>query len=156
MPKRKAEKKPAESLEDRIMRHVTLITESTCWYWTSALLPTGYSIVYYKGKSRIAHRDSYKIFVGEIPFGFEIDHLCRNRGCVNPKHLEAVSHKENMRRGESANRKKTHCSKGHEFSTENTYWSGPSKAVRLCKICCMENQRKRRKRRRNTIASAAS
>jgi hypothetical protein len=70
-----------------------------CWEWTSARTPSGYARVKRQGRDSQAHRVAYEVHVGPIPDGLELDHLCRNRGCVRPDHLEPVTHAENMRRG---------------------------------------------------------
>lgn len=94
-----------------------------CWLWSMSLNKDGYGS--YKNKR--AHRVSYEFSKGKIPAGLEIDHLCRNRSCVNPDHLEAVTHLENIKRGvygdrswiRKINGNKTHCKRGHEYSGEN-------------------------------------
>ncbi|HEY8766071.1 MAG TPA: HNH endonuclease signature motif containing protein [Dehalococcoidia bacterium] len=75
-----------------------------CWPWTGVIHPLGYGHVNIPGtrNPQMAHRASYEFFVGPIPDGLELDHLCRNRGCVNPSHLEPVTHLENVRRGAAA------------------------------------------------------
>lgn len=76
-------------------------------------------------KTRYVHRLVYVWLVGEIPDRFDIDHLCKTRNCVNPAHLEAVSRRENLLRGDTTvavNAAKTHCKRGHEFNEENTVW----------------------------------
>jgi len=95
---------------------------NNCWEWISAKTEAGYGEFYYKGKPVYAHRLSYELLIGEIPDGLHIDHLCRNRGCVNPEHLEPVKQGENLRRGEHVNQNKfkTHCVHGHEFNEKNT------------------------------------
>ena len=82
----------------RLMNRVT--KTNTCWRWTGAVNNCGYGKLSIppRGKQILAHRLSYLLFVGDIPKGYELDHLCRVRECVNPEHLEAVLHKENMRR----------------------------------------------------------
>lgn len=72
-------------------------TES-CWLWCAWSTPAGYGMIKIAGRTAQAHRVSYELHVGPIPEGHEIDHLCRNRGCVNPAHLEPVTHAENQRR----------------------------------------------------------
>lgn len=86
---------------------------------------------------------AYREFVGEIPLGFTVDHLCRNRACCNPAHLEAVPLLENIRRGVvgSPNKIKTHCPQGHEYIASNTY---SYKGERHCKTCKNEKNRVRR------------
>jgi len=98
-----------------------------------------------------AHRFSYQLLVGNIPEGLEIDHLCRNKICVNPAHLEAVTHLTNMRRGDHNRGRhhaaKTHCPKGHEYTPENTYTShralsdGTVGLSRFCRACKRERAR---------------
>ncbi len=88
----------------------------------------GYATVYIGGgrgaKKPYVHRYVYELLVGPIPDGFDIDHLCRVRNCVNPEHLEAVTHRENMLRGDTlaaANAAKTHCPKGHALDGRDTH-----------------------------------
>lgn len=85
-----------------------------------------------------AHRVAYEHWRGQIPSGLEIDHLCRNRWCVNPDHLEAVTDAVNVLRGEGCyaqNARKTHCKRGHEFTAENTYLIKGGAGGRMCRTC---------------------
>jgi HNH endonuclease len=108
--------------------------------------------------SHLAHRRAYQMAVGPIPDGYELDHLCRNRACCNPEHLEPVTHLENVRRGLKGV-SRTHCPKGHPFDEDNTYVNsnGRAKPNRLCKACIKARQgevsaRYRRKRKENMKA----
>lgn len=91
-----------------------------CWLWIKSVKANGYGLY----QKTVAHRWSYEHFVGPIPDGLFLDHLCRTRCCVNPRHLEPVTARENTRRSPIApatiNRLKTHCKRGHEFTEENT------------------------------------
>lgn len=101
---------------------------SGCWIWTGGLSTNGYG----KAAGTYVHRLSYAVAKGPIPPGTEIDHLCRNRRCFNPDHLEAVTHKENMGRAPHTHTK-THCRHGHVFA-EVGFWLAPD-GRRRCKEC---------------------
>lgn len=124
-----------------VKRFTTKILPNTsCWEWDGAILKNGYGQLKGVKKVEYAHRIAYALFYGPVPDGLVIDHLCRNRGCVNPLHLEAVSNKENLLRGigfSAKNAKKTHCPKGHELSGNNllTCPSILKKGNRQCKAC---------------------
>lgn len=108
-----------------------------CWLWHGTRCD-GYGHFRGHGKSRGAHRIAYELLIGPVPEGLELDHLCRNRGCVNPAHLEPVTHEENWRRGQSfsaVNAQKTHCPHGHEYTPENTYRSASHPRSRRCRQC---------------------
>jgi hypothetical protein len=100
-----------------------------------------------------AHRAAYRLFVGPIPDGYEVDHLCQNRGCVNPDHLEAVPLKENRRRRDTPsgkrhwNGKKTHCKNGHPFSGANLAIDANGR--RICVSCRRTYQREYARARRS-------
>ncbi len=103
---------------------------SGCWLWTGNL-GRGYGHFWDGKKEVVAHRWSYEYFIGKIPNSLELDHLCRERCCVNPTHLEPVTHQENIQRGKSGVLK-THCIRGHKFTEENT---SEYNGWRICKAC---------------------
>lgn len=105
----------------------------------------GYGIVWNGQRQVPAHRASYELLVGSIAEGLEIDHLCRNVACVNPGHLEPVTHLENVRRG--LRNLKGVCSKGHAIEGDNLYLNVKS-GQRVCKECRRTYDRKRRERER--------
>jgi hypothetical protein len=126
-----------------------------CWLWTANIGDGGYGRIRIgtkgAGGSRLvrAHRVAYQLFKGPIPDGLEPDHLCRVRHCVNPGHLEAVTHRVNTLRGEgmqAQNARKTHCSRGHELSGDNLVLDRQKKGARLCRTCRNQRQRDRRLR----------
>ncbi len=126
--------------------------EDGCILWSGAARrgprnPGGpYGLFWENGKHITAHRFSYIQAYGEIPTGLEIDHLCRNTLCVNPLHLEAVTHGENVRRGDHWNRRKAFCVRGHEY-IGNSFRHDESGA-RVCRICMKEYAREWRARQR--------
>jgi hypothetical protein len=106
-----------------------------CWEWTGCLTK-GYGRVAIDGKIRNTHNLTYRLFVGEVPSGFELDHLCRNKRCLNPYHLEAVTHVENVRRGYQFKYRSLpgYCKGGHLLSDDNILpYELPARVCRLCK-----------------------
>lgn len=117
--------------------------EDDCWRWIGVLDRAGYGR--FAGghyESDYAHRLSYIALVGPIPNGLELDHLCRVRNCVNPNHLEPVTHEENMRRGYWA--QATHCVNGHPWNEPNMYRDREGK--RRCRACGRKRVREYRQR----------
>ncbi len=105
-----------------------------CWEWCGALRSDGYGHKYYKGKYWSVHRLVWTALVGEIPDGMDIDHLCRNRKCCNPDHLEVVTRSTNLLRGaRNGYQRKTHCPYGHPYSGENLVVN--SRNRRECREC---------------------
>jgi len=124
---------------DRFMQQVD---KGDCWMWTGYTNGGGYALFRYDGH-RFAHRWSYAHFVGPIPEGYEVDHLCSTPGCVRPDHLEAVPPPANMAR---AVERRTHCKRGHPFDEANTYVVPGNPRHRQCKRCQRLNRVQRQGR----------
>lgn len=124
---------PLETLVDRLMRSVRIMPNG-CWEWSAGRDSSGYG----NFRGRGAHRVMYEQMVGPIDRTLHLDHLCENPPCVNPAHLEVVTPRENTLRGRSfaaANAQKTHCSRGHAYTEENTYRLPSRPTVRYCRTC---------------------
>lgn len=107
-----------------------------CWEYIGFVDKNGYGQFWSNGKTVMAHRFSYELYIGKIPEGLTVDHLCKNTSCVNPAHMELVTLSENSLRNTTSqnNLKKTHCLRGHPFSKENTYIHKTTKE-RVCRKC---------------------
>jgi transposase-like protein len=117
--------------EERFLRSVDKTGE--CWLWTGARNSSGYAQMHLEGRKQLMHRWSYSYYVTPIPAGMEIDHLCRNRICVRPGHLEAVTTAENQRRAVPFRTPVTQCPSGHSYTEENTYVNRHGSPV--CRKC---------------------
>ena len=134
------------SLVERLLSKIN--KTDGCWEWTAARSSNGYGLLDDDdGKTRRAHRLMFELFIGPIGAGLELDHLCRNRLCVRPDHLEPVTHKENMRRAAPFRPIKTHCPNNHVYDEVNTCYvttlRGTERRCRICKSVNLRNWRER-------------
>ena len=131
-----------KQLIERLLSKIDILPNG-CWQWMGSKDTRGYGRIRdFNSKIVKAHRISYEYYCGDIPIGREIDHLCSNHSCINPEHLEAVSHRVNVLRGVgiAANyAKRQTCSNGHLFSSNNTLIEN---GARRCKICRTEQLRR--------------
>lgn len=134
---------------ERLLTKATIRSWGSCWLWQANVSREGYGTLWLDGKKDLAHRVSYVLARGAIAEGLELDHLCRNRSCINPLHLEAVSHRTNSLRGTSpvaVNAAKSHCPRGHEYQGHNLYVRPTG--FRTCRPCNAANNRAYRERGR--------
>lgn len=139
----------------RFWSKVALASPDECWNWT-AYSWKGYGQFRNAGRPVPAHRFAYELVIGPIPLGLQIDHLCRNRKCVNPNHLEPVTQQENIRRGLAGKvnnwlKAKTHCLQGHPYDDVNTLYRPPLYKHRSCRAC--KNRRSKEYWKRRTAAA---
>lgn len=137
-------------LTSRIVRAISVNQPDGCWLWVRGLDRFGYGRISTGGKTKLAHRVVYELFVGSIPSGKTLDHLCRNRKCVNPAHLEPVSNFTNVMRGESfsaVNARKTNCDSGHPLSGNNLHVSGSKRRCKACNLAAKARHRARQKQK---------
>lgn len=126
------------------------VNDNECWIWTKSVDINGYGQFSIRGNMLKAHRFIYEIYNNKVKEGKELDHLCRVRSCVNPDHLEEVTHAENMRRYIEA---MTSCRAGHEYNEENCkiYINKQGYKIRYCRVCDRIRRRNARKKIHETI-----
>lgn len=120
--------RPIATRPDVFWTRVDIGEPDACWPWKMSTQPSGYGQTWNGERVLYAHRVAYELAIGPIPEGLVLDHLCRNRRCVNPAHLEPVTNAENIRRAAALI---THCPYGHEYTPENTRIADG----RSCKTC---------------------
>lgn len=137
-----------QSFYPRFWSKVSVKKKNECWDWQSSISPNGYGKFSIDNYPHSAHVLSYKYFNSDFDSNLCIDHICMNRKCVNPNHLRqvtrAINNTENAGGTAAINKQKTHCSRGHEFSKENTQIKkGKSGTYRRCKVCEYAGKRAR-------------
>jgi hypothetical protein len=121
---------------------------SGCWEWMGSRTTAGYGNTRLRGRNEYAHRISYRIANGPLEEGLVIDHLCRNRACVRPEHLEAVLQLENVRRGAAPyGAVRTTCRQGHDVTDPANVYKSP-RGDRRCRLCASERNTRRTEARR--------
>lgn len=149
--------KKGQPLAERLMEKVR-VTDAGCWEWIGTRDQRGYGMIFRgncgsatasmgRGSWLRAHRVSYELHVGAIPNGLQLDHLCRNKWCVNPLHLEPVTSRQNTLRGEAPaaqNARKTSCDRGHPLFGDNLFIENGGR--RRCRACHNANKRAARAR----------
>ena len=158
---------PTLPLEDRFAAKYQVMPNG-CWLWTATLINSGYGRLWVEGRTELAHRVAYELYVGDIPDGMTIDHRCHNedddcpggidclhRRCVNPDHLQVVTKQVNLLNGKTivaANAVKTHCIRGHEYTPENTrIYTRLGREFRHCRECDRERSVERREREERKV-----
>lgn len=129
--------------EERFWAKVQRGHSEECWLWIGWKTAAGYGGFHWQGRDQYAHRVAYALSIGPIPDGLVLDHLCRTPACVNPRHLEPVRTRTNVIRGVGPTARfsaRSTCSRGHEYTGENTRWY---RGYRMCLACNRENMRKR-------------
>jgi len=123
-----------------------------CWEWTAGKTAAGYGNLRLPGgRNGYAHRVAYELSLGEIPVGKVLDHLCRNRACVNPTHLEPVDQRENVMRGAVPyGTYRPECRHGHDITDPANVYRRPS-GSHLCRICARDRDRTRRAKQKETM-----
>ena len=120
---------------ERRLQNIEIDAETGCHVYLGDHHNTGYGRISVGGRQQMAHRVNYERERGPIPDGLVLDHLCRNRACINPDHLEAVTEQVNILRGvgpSAQHAAQTHCVNGHPFSIENTHLYRGQRACRAC------------------------
>lgn len=130
-----------------------IVDESTgCHFWPGATDMRGYGKMSRNGRTVSAHRWYWIQAKGPIPEGLQLDHLCRNRRCCNPEHLELVTNRENQLRGNHPNmvaHRENRCRRGHEMTPENTY---RSRRGRQCRTCALAGAKRRYDQQKDVAA----
>ena len=133
----------------RFWSKVERLGSNDCWRWLAAMNHQGYGVFQYRNAGRMAHRVSYELTHGPIPDGLVVDHLCRNRSCMNPAHLDVVTPRTNTLRSSNFIARHAiamHCPQGHPYDTKNTYHT-PSggRDCRTCRLSAVRRWRARSK-----------
>lgn len=119
-----------------------VVDENGCWIWQRQIEPRGYGRVPRASGEQLAHRLAWRLWKGEITTD-SLDHLCRNRACCNPEHLEDVGRAINSSRARRLVPLKTHCKRGHELTEENVYRNPKRPTLRNCRECMALRARNR-------------
>lgn len=151
---RYSEAERAGQAANRLLEKIEHEPNSGCWLWTGNIQPLGYGMFYHEGRMRLAHRVSFELLGGkEIPEGLTLDHLCRERSCVNPDHLEPVELRENILRGYGPSAmaaRQTECHNGHPLSGDNLIGWQLQRGHRVCRLCWRVTNAARMRRYRAT------
>lgn len=145
-----------EHLPRPLASRVRVGSETDCWEWMGQRTTGGYGVLSVKGRMHMTHRLVYEVLVGPIPVGLQIDHLCRNRACCRPDHLEPVTAKVNSERGMRAQAEE--CKYGHPFSGDNLGFRKQSRyphlVARVCLTCQRDRGRRGQEKRRQAQQAA--